>query len=279
MPGRLIPSVATLVSPFRASRCRAFRRLGVGPSVEATCYSMGCASSVCYRSCRAERRGVETSPRIRAAPFRHASLRRGFSTSPLPRSGLWSKRPGFFGNGLHPPLQVMSSERSESRHLLGCAGSDRGCWCRGGLSTSGRRGPPVETTWWSVERAVFYETCLSPPPSGHVERNAGSNARAGGTEVVRCVPSCQDTAPPRQSHVSKNGGRILGRFSTPGSSLPSRHTCAPCFKNKQLQDEAQRGPWSRPGRPPMLCACRVTQMPGPQIPPFPHPPTRHSSLR
>ena len=88
-----------------------------GPSVETT-LGRGKVplSSVTGRVERSDA-GVETSPRIRAPPFGHASLRRGFSTSPLPRSGLWSKRPEFFRNGLPPPLPVMSSGAQRSRDI------------------------------------------------------------------------------------------------------------------------------------------------------------------
>lgn len=66
-------------------------------------------------------------------------------------------------------------------------------------------GPPVDMTWGSEGVCFVLGAWLFPPPSGRVERNAESNARAGGKAAGRCVPSRQDTAPPRQSHFAKQG--------------------------------------------------------------------------
>ena len=116
------------------------------------------ATLVRYRSCRAERSGAETSPRIRAAPFGHATLRRGFSTSPLPRSGLWSKRPGFYGRCL--PLTATGHVERSGR------GAETSLW-----TWRTRTGPLVP--WRSLrfgpqgpsgrDDVLFYGVCLLCP--------------------------------------------------------------------------------------------------------------------
>jgi hypothetical protein len=202
-------------SPLRASIRRPFGRSDP--------YSLGCASPARLGSCRAERSEVETSPRIRATPIGHAGLRGGFSTPPLLWSGLWSKRPGFYGDCLLPPAtgHVERSE-AESRPLLDGWRNRSVCCTPWRLLHSGppRVGPPVEATGilWAL---------LFPSAPGHVERTVRES------RPVSRTPSGISSNLPEAILRGADSGPV-----TPATSSYTARSCRPTRPSENVSRTA-----------------------------------------